>query len=83
LDWDINRDSHNTGRSDWDIDISLSKKTLPDRIGTSTHALANFARSDWDVNTSHHSPQHGLYFFFKKRKERKSLFWNPQHAFFF
>jgi len=58
-------------------------RTLPGRIGTSTRAT-NSARSDWDVDTSHHRPSatdwvlylfffHFSYIFLKKGKEKERI----------
>jgi hypothetical protein len=73
LDWDINRNSLNFGRSDWEINTSLNEAP-PGQIGTSIQASANSAQSDWDVDMSHHNQRHrlqSLFFFFWKKEKRK------------
>jgi hypothetical protein len=65
LDWDINLTRL------WSVGLGQrykpQRKTPADRIGTSTRASANSARSDWDIDTSHHNPRHGL----ENKRERE------------
>ena len=48
-------------------------RTPLSQIRSSTRASTNFARSDWDVDTSHHTPNttDWNFFFWKKGKEKE------------
>ena len=73
MDWDINQDSLNFGRSDWVIDTSRNKKTPPGRIGTSARASANSARQIETSTraTTTHTTDWNFFFIFEKKKRRE------------
>jgi len=85
MDWDINRDSLNFGRSDWVIDTSRNKKNSTRSYWDIDSSLRELCSADWDIDTSHHNPHHGLelffsFLFFRKRKgEKSALSTSSQH----